>query len=388
MDQKPDVPQDLPAKTPNPNTAGSGAGHIDLDKVLLPKKPVPGKTVESAARVNAGALLEQEQHASLKNTVPATPATPPPPRKKTEEETTIAPLQTYKGDIESLIQTTNASTVSIAAAEAARRAQTPLVDIAPAINWQGLVKRSGMVIVGVVLFVVAGGALYWTYQQLNTIVAIPTDIPSPFITVDKTTPIAVDLEAPQPVTLMNTLEAARNSSILQLGLIERFALFHTVTTETGDVPTSIDARAVLSNLAPNIPTRLLDTLTGVYVLGIHVYEGTQPFLLLEVDSYERAFASMLEWEPNMRTDLLPLFAYEPRPRLPEEVNFSAETELTPQLLRTGFNDYIIDNRDTRVILNTAGDVLLLWTPLTPNLFVITTNEYTLRELISRLGTGQ
>ncbi|MDZ4225859.1 MAG: hypothetical protein U1C66_00010, partial [Patescibacteria group bacterium] len=97
---------------------------------MLPKKEVPGKTPESALRINAGILFEQEQKAGEGSGVPAPtkPLTPQtPPRNTTKpEETMIAPLQTYKGDIESLIQTTNASAVSIAAAEAARRAGAPL----------------------------------------------------------------------------------------------------------------------------------------------------------------------------------------------------------------------------------------------------------------------
>src|SRR5690606_21211907 len=104
---------------------------------------------------------------------------------------------------------------------------------------------------------------------------------------------------------------------------------------------------------------LLGTLTGTYVLGTHTFEGTQMFLLFEVDSYERGFASMLEWERTMRTDLLPLFSYEPRPRLPEEGVIATSTGSVPQLLQTGFSDRIIDNRDTRVVLNTNGDVLFV-----------------------------
>ena len=87
----------------------------------------------------------------------------------------------------------------------------------------------------------------------------------------------------------------------------------------------------------------------------------------------------------MRGDFLPLFDRAPRPRLPEEGVATSSVGTVPQLLQTGFADKILENRDARVILNTSGDILLLWAPLTQNLFVITTNEYTLREIISRLG---
>src|SRR3989344_4325953 len=123
-----DPKQDDPHSETGAPKGESGAGHVDLNKVLLPKKDTPGRTVDSAQRINAGALLEQEQKATLQASAPTAPAKPaaaPPPQKKPEDPM-IAPLQTFKGDIESLIQNTNASTVSIAAAEAARRAQAPL----------------------------------------------------------------------------------------------------------------------------------------------------------------------------------------------------------------------------------------------------------------------
>ncbi|MDP4020482.1 MAG: hypothetical protein Q8P58_00350 [Candidatus Adlerbacteria bacterium] len=389
MAEDPNVPP-KPAADSSPTQ--SGAGHVDLQKVLLPKKEVPGKTPESALRINAGILFEQEQKAGEGSGVPAPtkPLTPQtPPRNTTKpEETMIAPLQTYKGDIESLIQTTNASAVSIAAAEAARRAGAPLEaqTTTEPTNWNRLLKRTGMVVGGVVLLAAAGGALYFVYERLNATVSIPEATPAPFISVDATTPFALPPGAgAQRTTLVATLEAERQNNPLSLGLIERFAIFETTVGEEGNTYTPLGIESLLPVLAPNVPPELLRTLTGSYLLGIHTYDGTQAFLLLEVDSYERAFAAMLAWERAMRGDLLPLFDRSPRPRLPEEGVATSSVGDVPQLLQTGFADKILENRDTRVILNTSGDILLLWAPLTQNLFVITTNEYTLREIISRLG---
>jgi hypothetical protein len=119
-----------------------------------------------------------------------------------------------------------------------------------------------------------------------------------------------------------------------------------------------------------------------------MFDGPQAFLILETDSYERAFAAMLAWENTMRTDLLPLFTRVPRTRIPEESTASSTTATSSlQLIRNGFLDKIVENRDTRVILNTTNDILLLWTFLNRNIIVITTNEYTLKEIISRYSTS-
>ena len=382
------MPKDNVPKKPTGDTSvsSSGAGHIDLDKVLLPKKPVPGKSLDSAERINAGALLEQEQKATL--APPPKPSAPPKPSQAAEkklEGTMIPPLQTYRGDIESVIQNTNASTVSIAAAEAARRSQEPVEKPAQPVDWKNLLKRAGMVGGGVLLLVITVGIIYFVYDRLNATVPIPEDAPAPFIQVDSTMPIALPPGGLLRTTLMEALESARQNNTLSLGLMGRMTLFETTQTAEGLEYTPLALERWLPVLAPNLPPELLRTLTGTHVLGVHTYDGTQAFLLLETDSYEGAFAAILAWERTMRGDLLPLFNREPRPRIPEEGVTTSSVGSVPQLLQTGFSDKILENRDARVVLNTSGDLLLLWAPLGPNLFVITTNEYTLREIISRLG---
>ncbi len=77
---------------------------IDLGKILLPKKETPGATTDSAQRINAGALLAQEQNATLLTPkAEVAPETPPPPTPPVDDPT-VQPLQTYRSDIESLVQ--------------------------------------------------------------------------------------------------------------------------------------------------------------------------------------------------------------------------------------------------------------------------------------------
>jgi hypothetical protein len=116
-----------------------------------------------------------------------------------------------------------------------------------------------------------------------------------------------------------------------------------------------------------------------------VYNDNQPFLIVRVDSYEAAYAAMLAWEPTMQADLSPLFDYTPTVHIPEQ---GIATTTTPtQFIQTGFVDKIVENHDARVIQNSTGDVSLLWTFIDRNTLIITTNDATLREIISRLQTA-
>ena len=93
---------------------------------------------------------------------------------------------------------------------------------------------------------------------------------------------------------------------------------------------------------------------------------------------------MLDWERTLNTDLLPLFSRNPSPK-PQGA--PAPASATPQFLQTSFVDKVVENRDTRAYLNSAGDILLLWTFLGRNIILITTNEYTLREVLSRMSSA-
>ena len=184
---------------------------------------------------------------------------------------------------------------------------------------------------------------------------------------------------------MNDLTSAQAAVNLSLGLIDRLLPAVASTTPSGQTLVTMDAQTFLSTLAPDIPPNLLRTVTPTFLLGVHVYVGNQAFLILNVDSYEDAYAGMLAWESSMLADLSPLFAYTPSPHIPEE-NISTSSAVTPadEFLQTGFVDRIVENHDARVLQNSTGDIYLLWTFLDRNTLVITTNDATLREIISRL----
>jgi hypothetical protein len=126
----------------------------------------------------------------------------------------------------------------------------------------------------------------------------------------------------------------------------------------------MDMQAFLNALVPNIPQKLLRTIQQESALGVHSQSGNQAFLVLRVDSYEQAFSGMLEWENTLGSDLVPLF--------------------NTQSLQTGFIDKIIENHDARVLEDQSGTIVLLWTFLDRNTLVITTNNATLHEIISRV----
>lgn len=376
---------------------------IDLDKILLTQKGAVSS--QSAQRVNAGALFQQEQRAAKEPLAPSTPkpATSAPPTapapgttapKKPGEETSIKGLQTYRSDIESVVEGKNLSVVSIAAAESDRLARAGVgndpeaaarVSAERSAARMAILKKVGFVLGGAVLLG-ATALVTITLMSQPTTVPLPEDPTSPFISVDGTKFVEEPWGALTRVDLMTDLEQARANSALPLGLIERLLVVHPATSTSG-APQAVAAGDVIATLAPNAPLELLRTVEPEFLLGVHSFDGNQSLLIVRVDSYDVGYGAMLAWEISIKDDLTPLFARTPRPRIPEEGSATSTASTTPQFLRTVFIDRVVENRDTRVVENEFGDILLLWTFLDRNTILITTNEYTLREVLSRAKTA-
>ncbi len=390
--------------TPSTEPAQTGAGHIDLKSILLPKKETPGATVDSAQRINAGALLEQEvtagalgtdtarEHAQEAATAAAQPIAPAAPKV---EEALVKPLETYQHDIESVVQKDNVSVLSIATAEANRRAggapgQGEIGQEATPHTLRNIVMIAG----GLVLLVVASGALAYLISR-------PTSVPgtnntaaniTPFISVDSVKEITVTSDEPR-AQVLSSINAARLATSVSLGLMSQ--LLVTVGSTTGSAA-ALSAQDFFTFAAPHMPPSLARALQPNYLLGVHVYNGNQAFVIAGVYSYEEAYAGMLSWEPYIKGDLSPLFDYTPSPRINTVPTVTAtssdQASTTPsstptQFIQTGFIDKIVENHDARVLVNENGDIYLLWTFLDRNTLVITTNDATLREIISRLKSA-
>jgi hypothetical protein len=366
----------------------------------------------SAQRVNAGALLAQENTAELPKApmespkpevpkmpeqkiqptstpvtnAPTPPVTPPAPKK---EELMVHAVETYTTDINRVMESGAVSSVTIAAAEAERRAKaTKGEPVAPsnlAPKERHSHTRMALVIGGVLLILgalaIVGVLLLRAAPQ--PVAPVSTGA-STLMTVDQVIPV------PGPANilrdaLVTNLEAAREQVSLSVGLVAQ--LYVGTATSTGTLPDLMSINQLLSLLSPTIPQDLLLTIEPTYLLGVHSYDENQPFLVLRVDSYQQAYAGMLAWEPSMQQDLAPLFTRTPSPPLQNSDTATSTATSSPQFLQTGFVDQTVENHDARVILNSTGDILLLWTFLDRNTVVITTNEYTLREVIRRLNTS-
>ena len=350
--------------------------NVDPSSFLLPKKDTTSPA--TATRVNAGVLLQQEQTATLEKPHAPTPEVSKQPPTEPKPQSSVRPLETYRGDIERAVAG-GASVVSIAAAEAERRnapgQQTETTPAEPSHLWRNL----GYVVLGLVLLS-AGGGVFVYYFTRTAPVAVQQAPEAPFMFVDSTTLVQ------EPATLnrdevMAHLDGAKQNTQLAVGLINW--LYPSQVDATG-AQHEVPITQLLQTLAPRAPGELLRTLKPDYLLGVHSYDQNQPFLILHVDEFQTAYAAMLQWEYTMAGELAPLFSRDPSPKLPSEQTLAVATT-SQAFVPTSFVDKVVENQDARVLYGSQGDIILLWVMLGRDKIIITTNQYTLREIISRMN---
>lgn len=168
--------------------------------------------------------------------------------------------------------------------------------------------------------------------------------------------VAIQSEKPT----IDVLAELRQDTDLRLGEMKEFIL-----TEFG-VP--LQGSEVLTLFgAPNLLAR---NSTNVLV-GIHAFDRNQPFILVSVSAYDLAFEGMLQWEDTLAESLGGFFA-------PYKSARDTQTAKPPRMT---FSDRVYQNIDVR---ESGAEWKILYAFPRRDLLLITTNESTLREVITRL----
>ena len=114
-----------------------------------------------------------------------------------------------------------------------------------------------------------------------------------------------------------------------------------------------------------------------WVFGFQSAGSTSaPFIFVSVDSFDNAFDGMLRWEKAVKENLGPIFLK------PETVT----ADKIPDNI--DFEDLIIRSKDTRILKDNSGTIVLLYSFLDPKNLVITTNERTFQELLNRFFSSR
>ena len=280
-------------------------------------------------------------------------------------------IRTYKSDVEETVQAGHISSVNIALAENKRmlnRVRQPDTE-----EKKASMNRN-VLIVSVLL--ILGGALTFFIPQLliqkqyaEPVVIEETFSSQPLMTVDLEEKLNIkDINLNRVST---TLKERVEQSATRLGQIKNIYLTEGEKTEEKLVTASKFLQLARLNMPPEIQRTLKDQ----YMFGLHNYNGNQTFLVLKIGSYDAAFAGMLQWETNMWRDFKEMF------------NLKSDGQISTSsfgLEIKKFQDATFNNKDSRVVKDSSGKIIFLYSIINPNTIVITTSTGTLNEIVNRI----
>lgn len=270
-----------------------------------------------------------------------------PDGKKSPEKHALPRIRTYAADMSRVIEKRGETLSSIVTAEKRR----PVEDNAEAGRHPN--RR----------FVFIGGAILLVLLGIGTIAGVSFSLIRQNQPPDSTESIIFanrNLNIEDAPDGRAALARVRAETDLSLGEVARVAIL----TGGAELAPQEMARAL------GLSDALAREVTEVMV-GIHAFDRNQPFILFRISAFDRALGALLSQEKTLGADLGPFFA----PR--------GATESAPSAL--SFTDAVVRNIDVRRS-GSAWPILYAFPART--LLVITTNEFTLREVMSRLGNAQ
>jgi hypothetical protein len=214
--------------------------------------------------------------------------------------------------------------------------------------------------------------------------------------------------------IISTTYLDRESLLQKLNAIRRGAPIangsvHYVELTSGATSTTpISTNDLFSILNTNIPGNALRAFGPSFMFGFYGINGNQPFILISLNSFENAYAGMLEWEKDMNTDVGAIFA-------PSAVSLTQYVPIATSsvaslgggknVTATGtaaittianlgptpnsqFGDITIQNKDARVLKNARAETILLYSFINQNTLLITTNESVLSAMIGKFTQQQ
>jgi len=288
--------------------------------------------------------------------------------KKGEQKSSI---RTYAADVASLLKG-GVTMTDIALSEQKKRTSSDK-EKAYLLEEQKKNRRNKVVFVIGVIFILLGIViLVWSTlrSKEDTTEEISLRTSSIIFTNNQ---LELDIDKLDRTAILKKINQQREGTNMPLGGVLGLYL----TEGTGDTKKLVGASSFLKKINIRASDTFLRALEENYLLGIHSFDGTQGFLILKIKSFDNALAKIIDWENFMLDDLWPMF-YNSKPSANPE-NSSIQGQ---------FKDVVLKNKDTRALVNDAGETILIYSFPDRTHLVITTNKSTLLEIFDRLTTGR
>ncbi len=227
------------------------------------------------------------------------------------------------------------------------------------------------IISGLAIIFAAGLAVgaYYLFFNKETPVEIPVaNVPQPIVFSDKKE--VIRLKSEKREDLIDSIQKTAGALIpINTILSASFSLETPKNESTGQAAGKtefLNSRRFLEILKIALPANLMQSLEENFTFGVYYFKKNNSFLIFKIRSFDLAFSGILDWEKNMANDLKDI------------LSISIPTDQK-------FQDKIINNRDTRVLYDTNGNPILIYSFFSTQYLIISVDLETFNEIISRLS---
>ena len=285
---------------------------------------------------------------------------------------TLSTIHTYNSDVGESVVENKTSLSQITLAETERRNTEALSEDLDATDKSNTFRN--IILIALSMILLGGGAglayYYGYYKNHHEVVIIKQDEEKRFIATEAIRDIVMDMQN-RDTALASLLNEAQSTKVDFLG-IEQLRVFNdqsqTILTTSQDF---------FNTIAKNAPESLSRVLDSKFFYGVYNSGQISPILIFNSRDYETSYAGMIAWEKNMVRDIQGIF-------LKNEDRVVGTSLVTRTGVRYAFQDALIQNKDARVIRNSVGQTILLYSIVDSSTIVITTSETTLKEVVARL----
>ena len=291
--------------------------------------------------------------------------------KQLNDDREIKTIHTYEGDMANLVRSGQGSVVKIALAEQEKRRAEGNDE-----NPKKVKSKNLIFILGGLIIIVAG--IWLTFFLIKK-----ANDQSMAQIADSKIQTFVPYDDQSTLDVTNVLNKDEFAKILEPELKSEIKAGNIKAVFLNINGALSNAQDFLKLINANMPGGLSRSLTDKYMVGVFSPISNNSviaserknhlFIILQTKDYTQAFAGMLEWEKTMLNDMFLLFS----------INVSGENQ---KLFETSFQDIIISNKDARVLRDQYGTDILYYLFLDNNTFVITDDQSTVKEVISRIIT--
>ncbi len=279
----------------------------------------------------------------------------------------VKTIRTFSSDMAEAVRENEISVIKIAMAEKNRREQEEALA-------KAVISKSAKVLFFVGGLVFIAGAIFGSFYLINQkkekekFVIQEKPRITTFINYDN----AIMVDATNANSIMNLVSSIYSKESEEKNGSNAIFLMQ---KDLDGKEVQMDKNNFLSILRTTAPGSLVRSMANNFLFG--KYRGdnsvgvSSAFIIFGINDYNLAYASMLDWEKSIFTDLFILF----------NITIS---DSDSALFEKDWKDVIVNNKDARVLYGINGEGILYYSFVNKNTLVITQNSEVLKRIINSI----